>query len=126
METSKQMTEAMQEIASTLQRVVRMLEGQSQRIEEIQLDIARLKESQNDILAGLALYERARRLKESLGMEESAPGPQPGPWESIDAYCRNCTRMVPIVQATATFHDERTVVEAKCRNCGTKVVRTLL
>jgi hypothetical protein len=120
------MTDAMQEMSGVLEHAVHLLDSLSRRIDEVMTELARLKESQNEMLAGLALYERARRLKESLGLEEREPEPEEGPWQRVQAYCRNCTKMVPIIEPTTTFRDGRTTVEAKCRNCGTWVVRTLL
>ena len=126
METPKQMTDAMQEMRGLLEHAVNLLDSLSRRIDEMMTELARLKESQNEMLAGLALYERARRLKESLGLEEREPEPEEGPWQRVQAYCRNCTKMVPIIEPTTTFRDGRTTVEARCRNCGTWVIRTLL
>ena len=126
METPKQMTDAMQEMRGLLEHAVNLLDSLSRRIDEMMTELARLKESQNEMLAGLALYERARRLKESLGLEEREPEPEEGPWQRVQAYCRNCTKMVPIIEPTTAFRDGRTTVEARCRNCGTWVVRTLL
>ncbi len=126
METSKQATEVTQEIRTLLESVVRLLEENSRRIEEIVPDIARIKDTQNEMLAGLALHERVRRLKGSLGAEEKRAEFDEGFWDSIQAYCRNCTRMVPLIQPRTTFLDEHTTIEAICRNCGTMVVRTLL
>ncbi len=126
METPKQMTDAMQEMRGLLEHAVHLLDSLSRRIDEMMTELARLKESQNEMLAGLALYERARRLKESLGLEEREPEPEEGPWQRVQAYCRNCTKMVPIIEPTTAFRDGRTTVEARCRNCGTWVVRTLL
>jgi len=120
------MTDAMQEMSGLLEHAVHLLDSLSRRIDEVMTELARLKESQNEMLAGLALYERARRLKESLGLEEREPEPEEGPWQRVQAYCRNCTKMVPIIEPTTTFRDGRMTVEAKCRNCGTWVVRTLL
>lgn len=126
METPKQMTDVMQEMRGLLEHVVRHLDTQSRRIEDVMTELARLKESQNEILAGLALYERARRLRESLGLEQRESEPEESPWQGVQAYCRNCTKMVPIIEPSATFRDGRTTVEAKCRNCGTWVIRTLV
>jgi len=126
METLQQMTDVMQEMRGLLEHVVRLLDTQSRRIEDVMTELARLKESQNEVLAGLALYERARRLRESLGLEQGESEPEESPWRGVQAYCRNCMKMVPIIEPTATFRDERTIVEAKCRYCGTWVVRTLV
>jgi hypothetical protein len=126
METLQQMTDVMQGMRGLLEHVVRLLDTQSRRMEDVMTELARLKESQNEILAGLALYERARRLRESLGLEQGESEPEESPWRGVQAYCRNCMKMVPIIEPTATFRDERTIVEAKCRYCGTWVVRTLV
>jgi len=126
METPQQMTDVMQGMRALLGHVIRLLDNQSRRIEDVMTELARLKESQNEILAGLALYERARRLRESLGLEQGESEPEESPWRGVQAYCRNCMKMVPIIEPTATFRDERTIVEAKCRYCGTWVVRTLV
>jgi len=126
METMAEMTGIMNETRELLRHVARQMEGYSQRIEELMREVTRIKDGQNDIIAGLALYERVRRLKESLGAEDSPAEIEDGAWENIQAYCRNCTKMVPIVEPRASVSDEHTVVEAKCRNCGTMVVRTLL
>lgn len=126
METMAEMTGIMNETRELLKHVMRQMEGYTQRIEELMREITRIKDGQNDIIAGLALYERVRRLKESLGTEEKPAEIEEGTWDSIQAYCRNCTMMVPIIEPRASFSDEHTVVEAKCRNCGTMVVRTLL
>ena len=123
---SQHTTEVMHDIRHILQQVVRILEVQSQRMSEVVSDLARVKDAQNQMLAGLALYERARRLKESLSLEEKHSEPEEDPWQNIQAYCRNCTRMMPIIEPIATLLDDHTTIEAKCRNCGTKVIRTLL
>ena len=126
METLAEMTGIMNETRELLKHVIRQMEGYTQRTEELMREITRIKDGQNDIIAGLALYERVRRLKESLGTEEKPAEIEEGTWDSIQAYCRNCTRMVPIIEPRASFSDGHTIVEAKCRNCGTMVVRTLL
>jgi hypothetical protein len=126
METMAEMTGILNETRELMRHVVRQMEGYTQRIEELMREVTRIKDGQNDIIAGLALYERVRRLKDSLGAEEQPAEIVDGSWDNIQAYCRNCTRMVPIVEPRASFSDEHTIVEAKCRNCGTMVVRTLL
>ncbi len=126
METIAEMTEVVNDIRKLLQQVVSQVDEHKQRIEEVKREIATIKDAQNEILAGLALYERVRRLRESLGVEEKPLEIDESAWVSVEAYCRNCTSMVPIIDARAAFIDEHTVVEAKCKNCGTMVVRTLL
>jgi hypothetical protein len=126
METMAEMAGVVNEMKGLLQHVVRQLDGYTQRIEEVMREIATIKDAQNEILAGLALYERVRRLKESLGMEDKAVEIDKSTWNNVQAYCRNCTRMVDIIEPRAAFTDEHTVVEARCKNCGTMVVRTLL
>ena len=126
METLAEMTGVINEMKGLLHQVVRQLDGYTQRIEDVMREIATIKDAQNEILAGLALYERVRRLKESLGVEEKAVEIDQSTWNNVQAYCRNCTRMVPIIEPRAAFLDEHTVVEARCKNCGTMVVRTLL
>jgi hypothetical protein len=126
METMAEMTGIMNETRELLKHVIRQMEGYTHRIEELMREITRIKDGQNDIIAGLALYERVRRLKESLGTDEKPAEIDESTWDSIRAYCRNCTSMVPIIEPRANFSDEHTVVEARCRHCGTMVVRTLL
>ncbi len=125
METSRNLTDGLQEMKGHLENVAHAVDSLSKRTEEVMTELARIKESQNEVLAGLALYERARRLKESLGLEQDPPARERSPWDEIQAYCRNCTRMTPISEPSAVFQDGRTTVRAKCRYCGTMVLRTL-
>jgi len=125
MDTPREVTDGMQEVKGHLENIARAVDSLSRRTEEVMTELTRIKESQNEVLAGLALYERARQLKESLGLEQGAPSREPSPWDEIQAYCRNCTRMTPIVEPTAVFKDGRTTVRARCRYCGTMVMRTL-
>jgi len=125
MDTPREVTGGLQEVKGNLENVARALDSLAKRTEEVMTELARIKESQNEVLAGLALYERARRLKESMGLEQPPPPREPSPWDEIQAYCRNCTRMMPIIEPTAVFQDGRTTVRARCRSCGTMVLRTL-
>ena len=140
MDTSKELTQQVQGIRDQIENLVRVVDSLSKRTDEIMTELARIKESQNEVLAGLALWERGRRLKESLeigqerergpreipDVEHETPGEEESRWDEIQAYCRNCTRMTPISEPVATFQDERTTIRAKCRVCGTMVVRTLV
>lgn len=98
----------------------------SRRVEDVMVELARIKESQNEVLAGLALWERGRRLKETLGVGPEPSEQEESLWDEIHAYCRNCTRMTRVSDPQTTFQDGRTTVTAKCRNCGTMVMRTLV
>jgi hypothetical protein len=126
MEKSGQITEIIQELRDVLQHVNGLLEIQTNRFEQVMNEIERVKDAQNEILAGLALYERGRRLKQELGLAEKPSKSKKSPWEGIEAYCRNCTRMVPIVEPRANMSEDHTTVQAKCKTCGTMVIRTLL
>ena len=126
MEKSGQIAGIIEELRDTLQRVNSLLEAQSNRFEQVMNEIERVKDAQNEILAGLALYERGRRLKQELGLVEKPSKSQKSPWEGIEAYCRNCTKMVPIVEPRANMSDDHTTIYARCKYCKTMVVRTLL
>lgn len=125
METPRQMTDVMQGISDILEHVVRLLDAQSQRIEKVISELARIKESQNQILAGFSLHERARRLEENLGLEQKDSHVEGEPGDSIEVYCHNCLRKVPIIDPTVTSQYGRTVIEGNCKNCRTKVSRIL-
>ena len=118
METPKEMTDVMQEVRG-------FLDSLSRQIEEVMTELARIKESQNQILAGFAFHKRAQRLEESLGLEQKDSPLEEEPWDGIQAYCYNCLRMVPIIDPTATYQYARTIVEANCKHCRTKVSRIL-
>lgn len=118
METSQEMTNVMQEMGG-------LLDSLSRRIEDVMIELARIKESQNQILAGFALHEQARRLEESLGLEQKDSHVEGVPWDSIQTYCHNCLRVVPVIEPTETSHYGRIIIEANCENCGTKVSRIL-
>lgn len=126
MAASKEMTVAIEEMRDVLQKISSSMEGLSKRIDEMADEIQRVKESQNEMLAGLALYERGRRLKEDLGLGEKRSSAKRSAWENIEAYCRNCMKMVPIIEPTTTLIDGRTTVKAKCKNCRTMVIRTII
>ena len=125
MDTPREVTDGLQEVRGHLENVARAVDSLAKRTEEVMTELARIKESQNEVLAGLALYERARRLKESLGLEQDSQPRERSPWDEIQAYCRNCTRMMPISDPSVVFQDGRTTVRARCRYCGTMVMRTL-
>ncbi len=126
METSREVTAGLQGIRGHLENVARVVDSLSKRTEDVMTELARIKESQNEVLAGLALWERGRRLKEDLGREQESLEHEESPWDEIQAYCRSCTRMMPVSEPVATFRDGRTTITARCRNCGTMVVRTLV
>jgi len=101
------------------------LEGLSRRVQEMVDDVGRIKDSQNEMLAGLALYERSRRLKEDLKLAQEPSGQERNTWDNLEAYCRNCTKMVHIVEPTSSLINGRMTITARCKTCKTLVVRTL-
>ena len=126
MAASKETTVAIEEMRDVLQKISSSMEGLSKRIDEMADEIQRVKDSQNEMLAGLALYERGRRLKEDLGLGEKHASAKRSAWENVEAYCRNCMKMVPIIEPATTLVDERTTIKAKCKYCRTMVIRTII
>ena len=126
MEKPKSTADLMQEVRVLLDRLVNLQNLQSKRIEDLMTELARVKEAQNEMLAGLALYERGQRLKESLVVGERVSEPEESTWQSVEAYCLNCMKMVPIIEPVSTFQDEHVTVRAKCRICARAVIRTLV
>jgi len=109
-----------------LQQVIIALDSLSQRVDEMAADIARIKDVQNELRGGLALYERVKKLKEErFGVELKPSTAGEVDWAGVMAYCSNCTEMVRIVEPTSTLKDGRIVVRAKCETCGADVSRTL-
>ena len=125
MKISTEVTEAINTARDMLQKVIILLDNQSERIDEIAADIERLKDSQNELLAGLALYERVKKFKEDLGVEQKPPTAEVKDWDNMQAYCSKCTKMVPVIDPISHLKDGRTTVRAKCKACGTQVFRTL-
>ena len=125
MKESTEVTAAINATRDILQQVVILLESLSERVEEMVAELARIKDSQNELIAGLALYERVKRFKEDLGLELKPSIAEENDLDSMEAYCSNCTEMVPIIEPTSTLKDGRTIVRAKCKTCGTRVFRIL-
>jgi len=110
MEKPKSAADLMQEVRALLDHLVNMQNLQSKRIEDMMTELARVKEAQNEMLAGLALYERGQRLKVSLVAGERASEPEESTWQSVEAYCLNCMKMVPIIEPVSTFQDGHVTV----------------
>lgn len=109
-----------------LQRVFILLEGLSERVEQVTTELDRIKESQNQLLAGLALQERVKRYKEDLlGLEVEPPVAEGSDLNNIEAFCNNCMKMVSIAEPVSTLKDGRLTVRGKCEACGTAVFRIL-
>ena len=126
MATAKELTRELQEVRGNIEKMSRAVDSLSKRVEDVMTELARIKEAQNEVLAGLALWERGRRLKDDLGLEQEPSGHEESPWDEIQAYCRNCMRVTHIREPSAVFDDGRTTIRAKCRNCGTMVIKTLV
>lgn len=126
MKASTDVTDAINTTREILQHVVILIEGLSERVEEMADELARIKDAQNELMAGLALYERVKAFKEDFGLEEVKPPlTEEHNWDAMEAYCSSCTKMVPIVEPVSTSKNGRITVRAKCRTCGTNVFRTL-
>jgi len=126
MKASTEVTDAINASREILQKVVILIEGLSERVEEMADELARIKDAQNELMAGLALYERVKAFKEDFELEELKPPlTEEHNWDTMEAYCSSCTRMVPIVEPFSTSKNGRITVRAKCKNCGTNVFRTL-
>ena len=125
MKGTTEVTEAINVTRDMLQHVIILLDNLTSRIEGIEAEIERIKDSQNELLAGLALYERVKKFKEDLGLEERPSVAEEKDWDNMEAYCSTCTRMVPVIEPVSTLKDGRTTVRAKCKTCGTQVFRTL-
>ena len=109
-----------------LQRLVILMEGLSERVEEMMMDLARIKESQNQLFAGQALQERAKRVKDDLfGLEVELPEAKESDLGSMEAFCSNCIRMTPVAEPIATQKDGLLTVRGTCEVCGTIVFRIL-
>jgi hypothetical protein len=124
MKQAAEVNEVINVTRDMLQHVIILLDGLTSRIERIEAELGRIKDSQNELLAGLALYERVKKFKEDFGLEEQTPAAEVKP-SNMQAYCSTCTRMVPVIEPVTTLKDGRTTVRAKCRTCGTQVFRTL-
>jgi hypothetical protein len=118
-------TEAINATRDMLQYLIILLENLTKRIEGIEEDMERVKDAQNELLAGLALYERVKKFKEDFGLEEKPLISKEKGWDNMEAYCSTCTKMVPIIEPVSSLKDGRTTVRAKCKACGTQVFRTL-
>lgn len=125
MKQAAEVTEVINVTRDMLQHVIILLDGLTSRIERIEAEIGRIKDSQNELLAGLALYERVKKFKEDLGLEVEPPAAEEKDRDSMEAYCSTCTRMVPVVEPVSALRDGRTTIRAKCKTCGTQVFRTL-
>jgi hypothetical protein len=123
---STKVTAAIDATRDILQQVVILLESLSERVEEMAAELGRIKDSQNELLAGLALYERVKRFKEDfLGVELKPYIAEENDLDNMEAYCNNCIKMVHIIEPTSTLKDGRVTVWAKCKTCGTRVFRIL-
>jgi hypothetical protein len=109
-----------------LQRLVILMDGLSERVEEMMMDLARIKESQNQLLAGRALQERVKRVKEELfGLEVELPEGRESDLSNVEAFCSNCIRMTPVAEPIATMKDGLLTVRGTCGVCGAIVFRIL-
>ena len=109
-----------------LQRLVILMEGLSERVEEMMMDLARIKESQNQLFAGQALQERVKKVKEDLfGQEVELPAVKESDLGSMEAFCSKCIRMTPVAEPIATLKDGLMTVRGTCEVCGTIVFRIL-
>ena len=126
MKASTDVAVAIDATREMLQQVIISLDSLSERVDEIAADIARIKDVQNELRGGLALYERVKKFKEEhFGVELKPSTAEEIDWGNVRAYCSNCTKMVSIVEPTSTLKDERIIVRAKCKTCGASVSRTL-
>jgi len=126
MKASIEVAVAIDAMRDMLQQVIISLDSLSERVDEIEADIGRIKDAQNKLLGELALYERVKRFKEDyLGSELEPSTAEEIDWDNIMAYCNNCTKMVNIIEPTSTVKDEHIIVRAKCKTCGANVLREL-
>jgi phage-related minor tail protein len=126
MKASTDVAEAIETMREILQKMVISLDSLSERVDGMAAEIERIKDAQNELLGGLALYERVKKFKEDyLGLELKPSTAQEIDWDNMKAYCNNCTKMVNIVEPTSTLKDEHIIVRAKCQTCGTSVLRNL-
>jgi hypothetical protein len=126
MKASTEVAVAIDTTREMLQQVIISLDSLSARVDEMAADIARIKDVQNELRGGLALYERVKKFKEeNFGVELKPSAAEGIDWDNVKAYCSNCTKMVSIVEPTSTLKDERIMVRAKCKICGAGVSRTL-
>lgn len=126
MKASTEVAEAIDATREILQKVVISLDGLSERVDEIAAEIGRIKDVQNELLGGLALYERVKKFKEDyLGLELKPSTAEEIDWDNMKAYCNNCTKMVNVIEPTSSLKDEHIIVRAKCKTCGTSVFRNL-
>jgi hypothetical protein len=126
MKASTEVAEAIDATREILQKVVISLDSLSERVDEIASEIGRIKDVQNELLGGLALYERVKIFKEDyLGLELKPSTAEEIDLDNMKAYCNNCTKMVNIIEPTSNLKDEHIIVRAKCKTCGTSVFRNL-
>jgi len=126
MKASTEVAEAIDATREILQKVVISLDGLSERVDEIAAEIGRIKDVQNELLGGLALYERVKKFKEDyLGLELKPSTAEAIDWDNMKAYCNSCTKMVNVIEPTSSIKDEHIIVRAKCKTCGTSVFRNL-
>ncbi|MFC1847697.1 hypothetical protein ACFLXV_00080 [Chloroflexota bacterium] len=126
MKASMEVAEAIDATREILQKVVISLDSLSERVDEIASEIGRIKDVQNELLGGLALYERVKIFKEDyLGLELKPSTAEEIDLDNMKAYCNNCTKMVNIIEPTSNLKDEHIIVRAKCMTCGTSVFRNL-
>ena len=126
-ESTKEYTEVVAALDATrdmLQSVIILLEGLSERFEAMATDLDRIKDAQNQLLAGLALQERIKKFKEDLlGLEVKPPVAEGSDLNSVEAFCNNCMKMVPVADHLSTLKDGRLTLRGKCTVCGTPVFR---
>jgi len=126
MKATNEVAVAIDATREMLQQVVISLDSLSARVDEIAADIARIKDVQNELRGGMALYERVKKFKEErFGVELQPSATEQIDWASVRAYCSNCTEMVGIEEPTSTLKDGHIIVRAKCKTCGAAVSRTL-
>ena len=118
--TLEQMVDQIERIRELLTNV---LDQQSRQFTELMAEIARLKETQSEILAKVSLIDRLQVHEQSRDTRKRPPRASEGHWEGIQGYCIECTALVLITQATQVLRDGRPTIEGKCAQCGSLVSR---
>ena len=126
MKVETEVTEAINATRDILQSVVISLDSLSERVDQIAAEIERIKDVQNELLGGMALYERVKKFKEEyLGQEIKPSTAEEIDWDNMKAYCNSCTKMVNITEPTLNSKADHVTVRAKCKTCGASVFRNL-
>ena len=126
MKVETEVTEAINATREIIQKVVISLDSLTERVDQIESEIERIKDAQNELLGGLALQKRVKKFKEEyLGQELKPSTAEEIDWDNMKAYCNSCTKMVNIIEPTLNLKDKHATVRAKCKTCGTSVFRNL-